>query len=102
MFLVNSRPARILFDSGATYSFVSYNYSCFLDCVLVMLENSFSVDTTGGVPLVANKVFRDCILILDYYDFTIDLIPTTFMGLTLWLEWIGWQRIKLISSIQRR
>lgn len=47
-FLVNSRPARILFDSGATNSFVSLYYARFLDYVPSMLDKPFSVDTANG------------------------------------------------------
>ncbi|KAJ9544490.1 hypothetical protein OSB04_024197 [Centaurea solstitialis] len=69
IFLVNSQPARILFDSGATNSFVMHDYVCYINFVPFTLPIPFTVDIANGVTLVADRVFRDCSLVLDNHDF---------------------------------
>ena len=44
IFFVNSQPARILFDSGAIYSFVSHDYVRYLESVPLMLSTPFTVE----------------------------------------------------------
>ncbi|KAJ9538129.1 hypothetical protein OSB04_030862 [Centaurea solstitialis] len=67
IFLVNSQPARILFDFRATNSFVSHDFVRYMKSVPFMLPIPFTVD--NGVTLVADRVFRDCSLVLDNHDF---------------------------------
>ncbi|KAJ9538127.1 hypothetical protein OSB04_030860 [Centaurea solstitialis] len=54
IFLVNSQPARILFDFGATNSFVSHDFVRYMKSVPFMLPIPFTID--NGVTLVADRV----------------------------------------------
>ncbi|XP_024961993.1 uncharacterized protein LOC112502334 [Cynara cardunculus var. scolymus] len=74
IFFVNSHPARILFDSGSTYSFMSHAFVRFLESVPVLFDRPFSVDTASGTPLLADRVFKDCTLVLEDQNFSVDLI----------------------------
>ncbi|KAJ9548050.1 hypothetical protein OSB04_020593 [Centaurea solstitialis] len=58
IFLVNSHPARILFDSGATDSFVSHAFARCLNSVPCVLAKPFYVDTVDGTPMLADKVLQ--------------------------------------------
>lgn len=78
--LLNSRPARILFDSGATNSFVSHMYTRYLESVPTRLHKPFTVDTANGITLIADKVYMDCIIVLDDHKFSVDLIPIDIRG----------------------
>ncbi|KAJ9567039.1 hypothetical protein OSB04_003005 [Centaurea solstitialis] len=80
IFLVNSQPTRILFDSGATNSFVSHDFVRYMKSVPFILPIPFTVDTANGVTLVADRVFRDCSLVLDNHDFLVDLISIDIRG----------------------
>ncbi|XP_024963667.1 uncharacterized protein LOC112503929 [Cynara cardunculus var. scolymus] len=61
IFLVNSHPARILFDSSATNSFVSHTFARCLNFVPYVLAKSFYVDTADGTSMLADKVYKDCV-----------------------------------------
>ncbi|XP_024969636.1 uncharacterized protein LOC112508999 [Cynara cardunculus var. scolymus] len=100
IFFVNSRPACILFDSGATNSFVSHVYVRYLKYVPVMLSIPFTVDTANGVTLVTDRVFRDCTLVLDEHDFLVDLIPMDIRGfdVMIGMDWLVKNRVDIICS----
>ncbi|KAF5809950.1 putative transcription factor interactor and regulator CCHC(Zn) family [Helianthus annuus] len=88
-FLVNNRPASILFDSGADRSFVSLSFEPLLAIPRTKLRKPLSVEVAIGKPLVLDSVIRDCQLNLDNHLFPIDLTPIN-LGLSIlsW-EWIG-------------
>ena len=48
-FLVNSRPAHILFDSGASDSFVSYEFAQSFQISCFILAQPLHVDTAGSI-----------------------------------------------------
>ena len=58
-FLVKSRPAHILFDSDASYSFVSNEFEHSFQIACYTFAQSFHVDTVGSVLLLADKVYRE-------------------------------------------
>jgi hypothetical protein len=49
MFPVNSVPARVLFDSGASHSFVMETFACKSGLQLTPLKNSMLVQIHGTV-----------------------------------------------------
>ncbi|XP_071733178.1 uncharacterized protein [Rutidosis leptorrhynchoides] len=60
-FLVNSKPSKVLFGSGADMSYVSLKYVATLDCPLCDLKSSLHVEITDGRFSVANGVANlDC------------------------------------------
>ncbi|KAJ9547558.1 hypothetical protein OSB04_020101 [Centaurea solstitialis] len=98
IFLVNSQPARILFDSGATNSFVSHDFVRYMKSVPFMLPIPFTVNTSNGVTLVADRVFRNCSLVLDNHDFLVDLIPIDIRGfdVVVGMDWLIKNRAVII------
>ncbi|XP_024981720.1 uncharacterized protein LOC112518303 [Cynara cardunculus var. scolymus] len=98
IFFVNSRPTCILFDSGATNFFVSHVYVRYLEYVPVMLSIPFTVDTGNGVTLIADRVFRDCTLVLDEHEFFVDLIPMDIHGfdVVIGMDWLVKNRADII------
>ncbi|TLX68551.1 hypothetical protein E9993_23220, partial [Labilibacter sediminis] len=74
-FLVNSRPAHVLFDSGASDSFVSTRFTYHLQSPLQSIKKPFYVDTAGDVSILVDKIYRRCILEIDNHEFHVDLIP---------------------------
>ncbi|KAJ9539086.1 hypothetical protein OSB04_031819 [Centaurea solstitialis] len=59
---------------------------------------SFTIDTANGVSLVANRVFRDCSLVLDNHDFFVDLIPIDIRGfdVMIGMDWLIKNRAVII------
>ncbi|XP_024963703.1 uncharacterized protein LOC112503970 [Cynara cardunculus var. scolymus] len=100
IFLLNKRPACILFDSGAINSFVSFGYTQYLNFVPIMLEKPLNVDMANGVTLVADKVYKDCKLDLDDHEFTVDLIPIDIYNfdVVIGMDWLTKNRADIICS----
>ena len=49
MFLVNSAPASVLFDSGASQSFISTEYIAKYSIPLCTMPSSMLVNSPGGI-----------------------------------------------------
>ncbi|KAJ0546937.1 putative nucleotidyltransferase, Ribonuclease H [Helianthus annuus] len=74
-FLVNNRPASVLFDSGADRSFVSLSFEPLLAIPRTKLRKPLYVVVATGKLIVLDSVIRDCQLNLDNHLFPIDLTP---------------------------
>ncbi|KAJ9561902.1 hypothetical protein OSB04_007062 [Centaurea solstitialis] len=63
-----------------------------------MLPIPFTVDTANGVTLVADRVFRDCSLVLDNHDFLVDLISIDICGfdVVIGMDWLIKNRAVII------
>jgi len=90
IFLVNSRPAHILFDSGASDSFVSYEFAHSFQIACFVLAQPFHVDTAGSISLLADKVYRDCVIEIEGYTFLANLIPISLpnFDIILGMDWL--------------
>lgn len=99
IFLVNSHPARVLFDSGATYSFVSYTFAQYLNYVPFVLTKPLIVDTANGTT-IADKVYKDCVLELDERVFPVDLIPIDIRSfdVVIGIDWLAQNRAHILCS----
>ena len=90
-FRVNSFPARILFDSGASHSFISYDFSIRLRLVAQPLDFLLSVSTPLGEMSPLESVCRRCIVSLDDSEFAIDLIVLHMFefDVILGMDWLS-------------
>ncbi|PWA39162.1 reverse transcriptase domain-containing protein [Artemisia annua] len=57
--LINSLPARVLYDSGASVSFVSYGFSEKLSTPLNKLQKSLEVEIADSKVVAVTNVYRD-------------------------------------------
>ncbi|GJW68491.1 putative reverse transcriptase domain-containing protein [Tanacetum coccineum] len=73
--LVNSKPARVLYNSGASVSFVSYEFSKNLSIPLNKLPLPLEVEIAGDKVMVVSNVYREVEIEIDDSVFRIDLIP---------------------------
>jgi len=91
IFLVNLLPARILFDSGASHSFISRAFMCLLGLAPSVLEEPLSVATPLGDSSVLDRVCRSCTVSLDDLQFTADLIvlPMSEFDIILGMDWLS-------------
>ncbi|XP_071726824.1 uncharacterized protein [Rutidosis leptorrhynchoides] len=88
-FIVNSIPAHVLFDSGATKSFVSYSFCKHFNVPLCMLEHPLEVEIAADKIVVVNNVYRGCEIVLDDERYNIDLIPMGEFQVIVGMDWLG-------------
>ncbi|GJY53820.1 putative reverse transcriptase domain-containing protein [Tanacetum coccineum] len=74
-FLLNQRPARILFDSGADKSFVSIPFASMLNIPSNTLDTTYNIEMADGNLISTNAVIQGCTLTLLNQPFEIDLMP---------------------------
>ncbi|XP_022033035.1 uncharacterized protein LOC110934155 [Helianthus annuus] len=79
IFLVNSMPMNVLFDSGASRSFISNELlvhpSFKLEKMLVPLE----VEVADSKSYLLHDICRNCMILIEDEEFSIDLVPM-YMG----------------------
>ncbi|GKE13965.1 putative reverse transcriptase domain-containing protein, partial [Tanacetum coccineum] len=73
--LVNFVPARVLYDSGASVSFISQEFSKNLTTPLNKLPFPLEVEIVNDKVVVMSNVFRNVEIEIDDSIFKIDLIP---------------------------
>ncbi|GJZ19441.1 putative reverse transcriptase domain-containing protein [Tanacetum coccineum] len=70
------RGSSVLFDSGAERSFVSIEFTPFIDIAPVALNTSYEVELADGKIVNTNTILHSCTLALFSHMFKIDLLPT--------------------------
>nr|GEZ69549.1 hypothetical protein [Tanacetum cinerariifolium] len=88
--LVSSIPARVLYDSGASVSFVSLEFSKNLPTLPNRLPFPLEVEIAGNEIVVVSKVYRDMEIEIDDSVFRIDLI-TIILGafyIVIGMDWL--------------
>ena len=88
-FLVDNVPATVLFDSGASRSFVSVSFCASLDKIPSKLDTMFEVETVEGRSVVISKVVRGCHIDLDGHKIPIKLYPMILgeFDVVLGMDW---------------
>nr|GEV38212.1 putative reverse transcriptase domain, ribonuclease H-like domain, aspartic peptidase domain protein [Tanacetum cinerariifolium] len=74
-FLLNSRYASILFDTGADRSFISTAFSSLIDIISTMLNHGYNVELADGRIIWVNTLIQGCTLNFLNHPFNIDLMP---------------------------
>ncbi|KAI3706750.1 hypothetical protein L6452_24692 [Arctium lappa] len=89
-FLVNSLPARVLFDSGATRSFVSNVFCKQFTTPVSVLPDALVVEIANGDQVIIRDHFCDCTLEIDGNSFGVDLIPMAIGGfdVVIGMDWL--------------
>jgi hypothetical protein len=96
-----SHPGKVLFDTGATTSFISQEFMDLYGIPCNKLEYPITVLSAGGTILVTHLkqeqviMIRDCVYYADIF-----LIPVKDMAVIL--EWIGWKRMELRLIAKRK
>ncbi|XP_071737601.1 uncharacterized protein [Rutidosis leptorrhynchoides] len=96
-FLVNYKPAKVLFDSGADMSYVSLKYAATLDSPLCDLDNPLQVEIANGRFSVAKGVYKNCVIDFRTEKFDIDLVPITLgeFDVMVGMDWLDHNRANL-------
>ena len=91
MFLVNDWPTKILFDSGASHSFISHSFMSRLQILPHLLVDPLAVATPLGNSSMLEYVCKDCVVALDDLQFQVELI-VLFMSefdIILGMDWLS-------------
>ncbi|XP_021975075.1 uncharacterized protein LOC110870180 [Helianthus annuus] len=75
IFAINSIPARVLFDTGANKSFISYGFILHPLFVLTKLPMPLEVEIGNNKSFMFCDVCQNCKLSIDDEEYSIDLIP---------------------------
>ena len=96
-FLVNSFPAKILFDSGASHSFISHSFMLALHLLPEYLDMPLSVATPLGDSSTLDLICRDCMVSLDNLEFGVDLIVLSMseFDIILGMDWLSSYHVSL-------
>ncbi|XP_074355987.1 uncharacterized protein LOC141695656 [Apium graveolens] len=89
--LLNSNPANVLFDSGATKSFVSKEFAEKLDLKVEPLKESLQVEIANQEIIPVNQLYANCNLELGGVRYPVDLIPFRLgeFDVILGMDWLS-------------
>ena len=90
-FLVNSLPTLVLFEFGASRSFVSWSFSREFELHVGKLECSLWVSIANEHKIYASSVYQGCVLEIFGVSFPIDLIqiPMGDVCVIMGMEWLS-------------
>ena len=90
-FLVNGVPATILFDSGASISFVSNNFGERLKCPMIELAKPIMIETAVCKTVDVTKTLDGCEINLEGHKLPVRLFPLTLEGfdVVLGMDWLA-------------
>ncbi|GKE22339.1 putative reverse transcriptase domain-containing protein [Tanacetum coccineum] len=97
-FLLNDHYASVLFDSGAERSFMSLEFTPFINITPAALNTSYEVELADGKIVSTNTVLRGCTLALFSHVFKIDLLPTRLgsFNVIVGMDWLSYHRAVIV------
>jgi len=81
MFLVNQHPAVVLFDSGASHSFMSQAFTSKHGQHVVDLDNGKFCISAAGNQISTNQLVRDVHISIEGRDYSADLVILPGLGI---------------------
>ncbi|GJW49903.1 putative reverse transcriptase domain-containing protein [Tanacetum coccineum] len=98
--LVNSIPAHVLYDSGASVSFVSFKFSKNLSTPPNKLPFPLEVEIASNEIVVVSKVYRDVEIEIDDSVFKIELIPIVLgaFDIMIGMDWLDRYNANILCS----
>ncbi|KAA0059550.1 reverse transcriptase [Cucumis melo var. makuwa] len=81
--LICNVPADVLFDPGATHSFVSSIFLTKLNRMLEPLSEGLAIHTPVGDILLVNEVLRNCEVLVEGISLLVDLLPLELQRLNV-------------------
>ncbi|GKE65127.1 zinc finger, CCHC-type, retrotransposon gag domain protein [Tanacetum coccineum] len=98
--LVNYIPARVLYDSGVSVSYVSYEFSKNLSTPPNKLPLPLEVELPDSKVVIVSKVYRDVEIEIDDSYFKIDLIPIMLglFDIVIGMDWLDKYDANILCS----
>ncbi|KAI3685705.1 hypothetical protein L6452_34962 [Arctium lappa] len=99
-FLLNSVPARVLFDSGVSFSFISVVFREKLVMPTNSVENALVVEIANGEQVLIRDVLKDCTLSIEGKKFLINLMPMVIGGfdVVVGMDWLADNHAEILCS----
>ncbi|KAI3769854.1 hypothetical protein L6452_00968 [Arctium lappa] len=90
-FLVNSTRARVLFDSGATCSFISPTFARCLGLKPKRLGREFGVETADANQVLVREVFEGCVIDIEGSLVPVVLFPMPMreFDVVIGMDWLA-------------
>ncbi|KAD4179563.1 hypothetical protein E3N88_28154 [Mikania micrantha] len=90
-FHINSLPAYILFDSGASRSFISVKFVNHDSFVLAKLPCPLKVEIADSKSFLVYDIYHRCKLTIDGEDYEVDLIPMILgeFDVVIGMDWLS-------------
>ena len=90
MFLVNKHPAVVLFDSGASHSFMSQAFASRHDQEIIEVsKGGYNISSAGGT-VTTKKIVKNVLILIQGREYTTDLIilPGLSISVILGMNWM--------------
>ncbi|XP_072959234.1 uncharacterized protein [Typha angustifolia] len=86
-----SHTARVLFDPGATHSFISSSFACHADILMEPLEDILLIATPVGEIVVIDFAYKSWTISFGDREFKVDLLPLelTDFDVILGMDWLA-------------
>ncbi|XP_076885127.1 uncharacterized protein LOC143534547 [Bidens hawaiensis] len=99
-FLVNSLSAYVLFDSGASRSFVSKTFACHNSFSRSKLVNSLEVEIVSDKIFVISEVCRNCKINIQGEEYSINLIPINLreFDIIIGMDWLSQHHASIVCN----
>ncbi|KAD4384676.1 hypothetical protein E3N88_24844 [Mikania micrantha] len=99
-FLLNSISAYILFDSGASRSFISAKFVHHPSFVLEKLPAPLEVEVADSKSFLAFDIYRNCKLTIEGEDYSVDLIPMVLgeFDVVIGMDWLSSYRANIVCD----
>ncbi|KAD6454523.1 hypothetical protein E3N88_09229 [Mikania micrantha] len=90
-FHINSLPAYVLFDSGASRSFISVKFVDHHSFVLAKLPYPLEVEIADSKSFLVYDIYHRCKLTIDGEDYEVDLIPMSLgeFDVVIGMDWLS-------------
>ncbi|XP_035832918.1 uncharacterized protein LOC110876286 [Helianthus annuus] len=91
IFLVNSMPMNVLFDSGASRSFISNELLAHPSFKLEKMMVPLEVEVSDSKSYLLHDICRNCKILIEDEEFSIDLVPM-YMGefkVVVGMDWLA-------------
>ncbi|KAK2396623.1 hypothetical protein QL285_058269 [Trifolium repens] len=91
MCLIKDKLVAVLFDTGASHSFISKSCADFLKLESTVLGNKLTIATPSGEKMVTCLVCRNCCITLENRKFLVDLVilPLQDLDVILGMDWLS-------------
>ncbi|KAD6119725.1 hypothetical protein E3N88_10996 [Mikania micrantha] len=99
-FLVNSVPAYVLFDSGASKSFISTKFTHHASFVLEKLIAPLEIEVADSKSFLVFDVYRNCKITIEDEEYTIDLIPMLLgeFDVVVGMDWLSSNQANIVCN----
>lgn len=89
--------AYALFDTSATHSFIAPHFATCFEIQPILLDYVMLVDTPIGTLVETKWIYKNCDIVINYYNYMRDLISLEFhdFDIMLCMDWLSLYNAKV-------